>query len=166
MSVGSNLGERERTVLSVARLLETERIGHRIRSSSLYETRPVGVNAMDDFINAVIELQPLLYPEDLLKRLQDLEKRLGRRGGHNAPRRIDIDIVAFGRERVESERLTVPHPRYRERAFVLVPLREVAPGFRCPVTNVPVGELIDALPSGQQVAKVSSRRMSFARIGY
>lgn len=162
LSVGSNVGDREETVLGVARDLERLGIARRVRMSSLYETEPVGVRPMREFVNAVIELQPLLSPVDLLNRLQALEKVKGRVGGHNEPRELDIDIVAMGETSIQTKELTVPHPCYRERAFVLVPLRELAPTFRCPATGQSVNELLETLREHHGLSMISTRRVVFA----
>jgi 2-amino-4-hydroxy-6-hydroxymethyldihydropteridine diphosphokinase len=161
LSLGSNIGERETNVLRAARRIADEGIGHAVRVSPLYETDPVDCPPMARFVNAVVELRPLLCMGDLIKRLQALEKSLGRRGGHMEPREIDIDIVAFGTRTVETPDLIVPHPRYRKRSFVLVPLRDVAPAFQCPLTGAFIDELIAALPPGGRVSRISSRRIVF-----
>jgi 2-amino-4-hydroxy-6-hydroxymethyldihydropteridine diphosphokinase len=130
--------------------------------SSLYETEPVGCGLTGRFINAVVEFEPLLCPTDLLKRLQTIEKRMGRRGGHDEPRELDIDIVTLGDAVIETAGLTVPHPRFRDRAFVLIPLGEIAPRFRCPLTGRDIGELIASLPGEQGIEKISRRKAVFA----
>lgn len=157
-SVGSNVGEREAAVLRVPRVIEKSGAGRRVRMSSLYETAPVGCAPMGLFINAVVEFEPLLCAEDLLKRFKEIEKAAGRRSGRNEPRELDLDIVAFGSATIRTDALAVPHPRYRERAFVLVPLMEIAPGFVCPETGRGIGEMVASLPAGQGIARVSSRR--------
>ena len=162
VSVGSNLGSREIAVLGVPRLLEELGVGRCARISSLYETAPVGCAPMGSFINAIVEFEPLLCPGDLLKRLQAIEKAMGRTGGHNEPRELDLDIVAMGTSVVRSEELCVPHPRYQDRAFVLVPLREVAPRFSCPVTGRHIDDLISSLAGGQRIVRVSRRKTVFA----
>ncbi len=162
LSVGSNTGARETAVLSVPRILEESAIGRCARMSSLYETEPVGCAPMGRFINAVVEFEPLLCPGDLLKRLQTIEKWMGRRGGHNEPRELDIDIVTLGDALIDEGPLTVPHPRFRDRAFVLIPLGEIAPGFRCPVTGRDIGDLIASLPDEQGIEMISLRKVVFA----
>lgn len=149
------------------RWLETNALGRALSMSSLYETSPVGDPSLPFFINAVIEFEPLLTPADLLKRLQEMEKSRGRSSGPLQSRPLDIDIVAWGGTIVRSEALSVPHPRYRERAFVLIPLREIFPGFVCPETGRPIEELIASLPHGQRISRVSSRSaiVSGARAG-
>jgi 2-amino-4-hydroxy-6-hydroxymethyldihydropteridine diphosphokinase len=144
--------------LTVQRVLERSGTGVNVRMSSLYETDPVDCGPMDRFVNAVVEFAPLLCGEDLLKRLQAIEKMLGRRGGHNEPRELDIDIVTLGDDVFDSGSLTVPHPRYRERGFVLVPLKELAPEFRCPATGRHIDDLLASLPSTGGIYRISSRR--------
>ncbi len=157
LSIGSNLGKREIAVLSVPRIIEQAATGTNVRLSSLYETEPVGCLPMDRFVNAVVEFEPLLYGEDLLNRLQTIEKSLGRCGGHNEPRELDIDILTLGGQVFETKTLTVPHPRYRDRGFVLIPLKELAPGFVCPATGRRIDDLVEALPSSDGVVRISSR---------
>ena len=98
--------------------------------SSLYRSAPMGYAAQPDFVNAVAALETALSAEDLLHELQAIEKRHGReRGFANAPRTLDLDLLLFGDERIAAQDLVVPHPRMHERAFVLRPLLEVAPGL-------------------------------------
>ena len=127
--------------------------------SSLYETEPVGCAPMNRFVNAVVEFEPLLCPADLLKRLQTIEKLAGRRGGHNEPRELDIDIIALGAAVIDMPDLVVPHPRYHERAFVLIPLFELAPRFRCPATGREIGEMLAAIAPRRGVSRISARKM-------
>jgi 2-amino-4-hydroxy-6-hydroxymethyldihydropteridine diphosphokinase len=118
------------------------------------------------FINAVVEFESLLCPEDLLKRFKAIEKSAGRSGGHNEPRELDLDIVAIGDAAIRTGELTVPHPRYRERAFVLVPLMELVPDFACPETGRRIGDIVSSLPGEQGIVRVSSRRTVLARRVY
>jgi 2-amino-4-hydroxy-6-hydroxymethyldihydropteridine diphosphokinase len=129
------------------------------RASSLYESGAVGMPQGPPFINAVCQVHALLSPVDLLKRLKTIEKRMGRRGGHNAPREIDLDIIAYGQERVEAPDLTIPHPRYNARAFVLVPLREIEPAFVCPCTGHPIDGMIANLAAHDRVIRISRRSL-------
>ena len=104
-----------------------------IRVSSLYETAPVGVTDQPDFLNAVAAVQTGLGPLETLDALLHIENQMGRvRTERWGPRVIDLDLLLYGGERVSSPGLTVPHPRLRERAFVLVPLAEIAPELRLP----------------------------------
>ncbi len=96
--------------------------------SSLYRTPPWGDVHQPDFVNAVVELETALEPGFLLDSLLDIESRMGRvRDRRNGPRVIDLDLLLHGKHVLEGERLTVPHPRMHDRAFVLLPLAEIAP---------------------------------------
>ncbi len=161
VALGSNVGDRETMVLRAARALEREGVAQLLALSSLYETEPIACEPMDDFVNMVVQVRPLLWPEDLLKRIQVLEKQLGRCGGHNEPRTVDVDIVAMGNRVLDTPHLRIPHPRYATRAFVLVPLQEIAPGFTCPVTGRAVSEMIGALPERQRVTRISGRSVVY-----
>ncbi len=137
-------------------------MGRSARMSSLYETAPFGCPPMAFFINAVVEFEPLLCPLDLLEGLKAMEKAVGRAGGRDEPRELDIDIVAWGPSILRTEALSVPHPRYRDRAFVLVPLAEISPAYVCPETGRSIDDLISSLPGGQYVSRVSSRKTVLA----
>jgi 2-amino-4-hydroxy-6-hydroxymethyldihydropteridine diphosphokinase len=110
------------------------------------------------FVNAVAELVPLLSPRDLLERMQAIEGEFGRTQGHNQSRELDLDLVAFAGEVTNSDALILPHPRYQERAFVLIPLAEIAPTFRDPKTFRPVGDLVAALADANSARLVSTHR--------
>lgn len=161
LSLGANLGFREAAILRAVRLIEGRGIGQCTRVSSLYETEPVDCSPMPSFINAVAELRSLHAPAELLQRLKVLESQFGRNTGHNEARVLDIDIVACGELRLETAELTIPHPRYRQRLFVLVPLREVAPEFRCPVTGESVAQMIESVSARQRLLRISQRAVVF-----
>ena len=156
--MGANLGRREETILGAARRLESRGAGRVLRVSSLYESAAVGMGAAPPFVNAVAELVPLLSPRDLLERMQAIEAEFGRTGGHNQSRELDLDLVAFAGEVTDSDALVLPHPRYHERAFVVIPLAEIAPTFCDPKTSRPIGELVAALADANSVRLVSSHR--------
>jgi 2-amino-4-hydroxy-6-hydroxymethyldihydropteridine diphosphokinase len=157
LGLGSNIGEREANVLRASRFI-ADLDGLQVnRCSSLYETAPVDGAAGGFFINAVLEVMTLLHPTDLLLRLKALETQLGRSQGHLAAREIDIDILTLGNLSVRLPSLRIPHPRYAERAFVLLPLREIAPDFRCPLTDRRIDDMIERLPSDQMVSPASAR---------
>jgi 2-amino-4-hydroxy-6-hydroxymethyldihydropteridine diphosphokinase len=101
--------------------------------SSLYRSAPVGFAGQPDFINAVVRLQTGLSPHELLDALHVIEQRHGRqRSVRNAPRTLDLDLLLFGTRVLNEESLTLPHPRMHERAFVLVPLAEIAADVALP----------------------------------
>jgi 2-amino-4-hydroxy-6-hydroxymethyldihydropteridine diphosphokinase len=159
LSLGSNLGEREAAVLRAVRVIGSGPDIRAGRLASLYETSPVGGVEGGPFINTVLEVHSLLCPLDLLLRLKSIERLMGRSGGHGRAREIDIDIITMDRAVMAGDDLTLPHPRYQKRAFVLLPLKEIAPGFRCPVTGRGIDELIGTLAPGQEIRPVSSRRL-------
>lgn len=127
VALGANLGDASDTVY--AALSALGRLPHTqlVRASSLYRTAPWEASG-PDFINAVAELSTTLGPHALLTELQALEQLAGReRPYRNAPRTLDLDILLFGQDDIQTDTLQVPHPRMWERAFVLVPLAEIAP---------------------------------------
>ena len=104
-----------------------------VRTSSLYRSAPLGYLEQPDFLNAVAELDTGLNPEALLDHLQEIENRHGReRPFPNAPRTLDLDLLMHGDSVMQTPRLTLPHPRMHERAFVLEPLTEIAPAAVIP----------------------------------
>lgn len=128
VGLGANLGE-PRSQLEQA-FVELDAIPHTrvVRTSSLYRTEPVGYAAQPPFVNAVAQLETALPAERLLEELQAIEARHGRsRSFPNAPRTLDLDLLLFGKAVIQTPALEVPHPRMHERAFVLVPLLEIAP---------------------------------------
>jgi 2-amino-4-hydroxy-6-hydroxymethyldihydropteridine diphosphokinase len=161
VALGANLGVREAAVLGALRRLEARGAGRWARVSSLYESAAVGMEDAPPFVNAVAELVPLLRPRDLLERMQAIEAELGRTGGHLQSREIDLDLVAFGREVCDREGLVLPHPRFHQRAFVLVPLLEIAPAFSDPRTGRPIDALVAALTEPGVVRRVSGRGWVF-----
>lgn len=130
VAIGANLGDAVATVrdavTALGRLPETALV----RCSSLYRTAPVDADG-PDFINAVAQVHTRLAAPELLDELQRLEHAAGReRPFRNAPRTLDLDLLLYGDARMDSPRLTLPHPRMLQRAFVLVPLAEIAPRWR------------------------------------
>lgn len=127
VAIGANLGEARRSVeqaIEALGRLPQSRVAAR---SSLYRTAPFEA-AGPDFINAVVELDTALEPLALLAQLQAIEARAGReRPYRNAPRTLDLDLLSHGEQAMDNPTLTLPHPRMHQRAFVLVPLAEIAP---------------------------------------
>ena len=153
LGLGSNLGSRREFIERAVRLID-EIEGVELKNlSSLIETEPVGGPPQGRYLNGAAELETALEPRDLLSRLQEVETELGRvRKVLNGPRNIDLDILLFGDLVVEVGNLVLPHPRMCERAFVLEPLNEIAPGRVHPVKRKSVEELLGELRSA--VARV------------
>ena len=152
VALGTNLGDRAR---NLARGVEgLRRQGLRItRASSVYETEPVGGPAQGAYLNAVVQAETALPPRGVLASCLDVERALGReRSVRNAPRTLDLDLLLYGDAVVDEPGLTVPHPRLPERRFVLVPLAEIAPEARHPVTGLTMAELEARCPDHSAVA--------------
>ena len=127
IALGANLGDPQATILKAVNDLALIHGVSLIRCSSLYQTAPLDAGG-PDYVNAVVEVQTMLTAPALLAQLQALEQAAGRqRPFRNAPRTLDLDLLTYGDARIQSEALTIPHPRMGERAFVLVPLAEIAP---------------------------------------
>jgi len=126
VGIGSNLDDPRAQVLRAFKALEALPHTRLVKKSSLYRSAPVGYAAQPDFVNAVAQLETGLPAERLLAELQAIELRHGRsRSFANAPRTLDLDLLLYGAAQLKTATLQVPHPRMRERAFVLKPLVEV-----------------------------------------
>ncbi|MDR3055554.1 MAG: 2-amino-4-hydroxy-6-hydroxymethyldihydropteridine diphosphokinase [Zoogloeaceae bacterium] len=133
IALGANLGDPQAMVRNAIAALDALPDTRLIRASSLYRTEPVGLKAQPDFINAVAAIRTTLAPQDLLCELQNLEATHGRvRSIPNAPRTLDLDILLYADQVINTPTLTLPHPRMRLRAFVLAPLAEIAPKLQIP----------------------------------
>jgi 2-amino-4-hydroxy-6-hydroxymethyldihydropteridine diphosphokinase len=133
VALGANLGDPKATVLAAFAALANLPESRVARCSSLYRTAPVGILDQPDFINAVALLETSLTPDSLLDALLDIEARFGRiRRERNGPRTLDLDLLLYDDIELDLPRLTLPHPRLHLRAFVLLPLAEVAPDLAIP----------------------------------
>ena len=145
IALGANLGDREgqlhQAVAALGAVLDDMAV------SSLHDTTPVGVPLPHpNYLNAAATGLTRLAPRELLARLLEIERRLGRARPHaNAPRTIDLDLILYGNVRLDEPALTIPHPRFRERAFVLAPLAEIAPAMVDPETGLTVEALLRRL---------------------
>jgi 2-amino-4-hydroxy-6-hydroxymethyldihydropteridine diphosphokinase len=149
LGLGSNLGDRQHN-LDMALELLAQRVNVR-KVSSTYETEPVGNPDQPRFLNLVARIQTRLAPLELLTLIQGIELKLGRtRDKPNSPRPLDIDILFYGDKVIKNRQLIVPHPRIEERAFVLVPLAEIAPKLIHPVNGKTAEKLLAELKKGVQ----------------
>lgn len=158
LGLGSNLGDRLNHLQQAVEQLQAHPEIRVTRVSSIYETVPVGPVEQPDFLNMVVAAETTLSPEELLSAVQEIEQRLHRvRTIRWGPRTLDIDILLYGDRILQQEGLTVPHPRMEERAFVLIPLLEVAGNLRIPGSGATVRERIEEAPDRSGVRKTPHR---------
>jgi 2-amino-4-hydroxy-6-hydroxymethyldihydropteridine diphosphokinase len=144
LGLGSNLGQREANLAQAVRLLVNSGQVKLLRSSSIYEAEPWGFTDQPSFLNAVLEIATILSPVALLELVKIVEAEVGREPTFRwGPRLIDVDILLYGDQVVQRDEpdLQIPHPRLGERAFVLVPLAELAPELVNPLLKVRVDQL-------------------------
>jgi len=149
LALGSNLGKREEFIREAIKKLE--KLG-KLRCSSIYETAPWGVKNQPHFLNVVCALETWLSPQELLNEIKRIEIKLGRKARERwGPREIDIDILLYEDRIIETETLTIPHPYLRERRFYLVPLCEIAPDVKDPITGLTTKELLERCKDTEEV---------------
>lgn len=143
--LGSNLGDREKNLKRALASLAPEITVTKV--SPVYETMPMYVAGQSNFFNAACEAATELSANDVLKKIKLVEKEMGEHK-HNAPRAIDIDLLLYGDEIIDTSELKVPHAGLYERDFVLRPLSDIAPDLQDPLTGKTVSQLLGDLPQG------------------
>ena len=164
LSLGSNLGDRVGFVQQATSLLSGDEKIKIVSTSSFYETEPWNFKTDNWFVNAVLIISTTYYPEELLKVCRRVENQLGRKrndeSGYN-DRTIDIDILFYDDkiidERANGIDLVIPHPHAHERAFVLVPMLEVAPAFVHPVLKKTISDIYDEIDDPESVCLYGTR---------
>ena len=152
LGLGSNLGDRAGNLARALELLDATSGIALVRTSSVYDTAPVGVTDQPRFLNMVAAVACDLRPRELLDACKDIERRMGRGETFRwGPRNIDIDVLLYGDEVIESDTLTIPHAMLRRRQFVIIPLHEIAP------------DLI--LPGGEALAELLNDSGDVRRVG-
>ena len=156
IGLGSNLGRREKNLTeAIERCKEFAAL---TKESSIYETEPWGEKDQPKFLNQVIKIQTHLKPQALLAALKKVEKEMGRKPSTRyGPRVIDLDILLFDRLVMETPDLTIPHPMLEQRAFILVPMAEIAPRVRHPKLKKTITQLLRSI-STEGVEKVTALR--------
>lgn len=158
LALGSNLGDREDNIRIAIRKLGKENIFVPVAMSSLYETKAKYVIDQPDFLNMVLKGRTGLNPEQLLIACKGIEREMGRNFQEirNGPRLIDIDILFYGSEIVDTETLKIPHPLLGERRFVLEPLAEIAGAFIHPQRQCSIDTLMQICQDSGEVTKIKS----------
>lgn len=152
LGLGSNMGDRQGNLSRALGLISRKlRMGV---VSSMYDTEPMGNVSQPRFLNMVCQVHTRIAPAALLALAKGIETKQGRASGKpNAPRPIDIDILLYGDQIIETPELVIPHPRLAERTFVLVPLAEIAPALKHPVIGKTIKELLQGITEKQGVFK-------------
>jgi 2-amino-4-hydroxy-6-hydroxymethyldihydropteridine diphosphokinase len=151
LGLGSNMGDRVGHLREAFASLQQRRVTVR-RSASLYLTEPRDYTDQPWFINTVAELDTILDPQELLECCLLIEREAGRiRDQSRGPRPIDLDILFYDEQRIQTANLIVPHPRYADRRFVLAPLAELAPEFQDPISGITIQQLLERCPDTGEV---------------
>ena len=157
VGLGSNLGDRREHIRQAIDLLGKEKGIRVVMLSSMYETEPVGFEDQQWFANAVVRLETQLSPVALLRVLKTIEKTIGRMPTFRwGPREIDLDLLLYDQICMKSPELTIPHPRMHERAFVLIPLAEIAGDLFHPTTGKTIRMLLSGLQNQKAVHRLST----------
>ncbi len=142
-ALGSNMGDRWDALRRARGWVSRIAVSGKLETSPIYETLPVGPGVQDCYLNQVVRFRSALDPEAMLVFFKEVECWLGRRVRPRFhPREIDIDLLFYGDRAIQTEDLTVPHVRWAERSFVLVPLLDLEPSFRCPITGRSARDLL------------------------
>jgi len=151
IGLGSNLGDRLANIRKAIELMKEEGI-EIMKESSIYETEPVGYKEQGWFLNSVVKARTQFSPQGLWKRLEKIEKLMGRKREIKwGPRIIDLDILFYGTKVLNGKQLQIPHPELHKRRFVLLPLEEIAPELVHPVLNKTIKEILGELRDNSEV---------------
>lgn len=151
LALGSNMGDRAANIAAAEGLI-SKTIGKIVKKSHLYETQPWGNTDQESFLNQVIMVNTMLDPRGLLDKIAKIDRELGRERREKwGPRTIDVDILFYGKRVIRDKGLEIPHPQLHKRAFVLVPLMEIAPDLEHPVLKQQIDELYMACDDPSEV---------------
>lgn len=143
LGLGSNIGDRKQQLLKAIDLIGNIKGIKVTKQSSIYETAPIGYTDQPNFLNLCLEIETELSPQQLLKHCLDIEQQLHRvREIRWGPRTLDIDILLYSDNIIETDNLSIPHPRMKERAFVLIPLNDIASDKKDPRLNQKIYDLV------------------------
>ena len=158
LSLGSNIGDRDKNLRTAISKLGEAKV-RVTRVSSFYETEPVDLREQPWFLNCVVQGETEIPAFDLLRALREIESRMGsKKLVPKGPRLIDVDILLYGNEIIDTLELQVPHPRMLQRRFVLVPLAEIAPSLKHPSWKATAGELLANLSDASVARKFEASK--------
>ena len=162
IGIGSNIGDRLSNMRKSVKMISGHAGAEKLLAASdVYETPPWGLESQPRFLNACILVETAFSPHKLLRALKEIERALGRTERERwGPREIDLDILLWEGIEVCEHDLSIPHPHLAERAFVLVPLAQIAPRLKHPALGKTIAELLDDLPEGARVARSKILRIT------
>ncbi len=155
LGIGGNIGNKADNFNKVYTFIQND-LGKIAKSSSVYETPPWGFSSDDNFWNQVLFIETDLSPIELLQKIAEIENNFDRKrevGKYNS-REMDIDILYYDNIYIETENLTIPHPRIQQRKFVLVPLNEIAPDFKHPLLRLTSFQMLENCKDGSVILKL------------
>lgn len=167
ISLGSNIDDRLGHLCDAVHLLQQDQKIDVNAVSSVYETDPVGYTEQENFLNIVIQVNTSYQAEELLKKCLDIEQTLGRKREIRwGPRTVDLDILLYNQDNIETEHLSVPHPRMHERAFVIIPLVEIEPNIQLPTMDQPLSVVLERMTDkeGVRLWKLKNGEDEFAHL--
>jgi 2-amino-4-hydroxy-6-hydroxymethyldihydropteridine diphosphokinase len=152
IALGSNMGDRFEYLKKAIFLLNSHDEIRVVNTSSIYETDPVGFTDQAQFLNMAVQVITRLKPHELLDECLRIEEEFGRKREIRwGPRTLDLDILLYNQENIETEKLTIPHPRMSERAFVILPLLEMDPNLMLPTMEEPLESCLQSIPDKEGV---------------
>jgi 2-amino-4-hydroxy-6-hydroxymethyldihydropteridine diphosphokinase len=159
LGLGSNLDNRQKLLLEAFKKI-SQKIGKPLDYSSIYETAPLYYSEQPDFLNMAVSVQTELTPQTVLDNCLQIESQLGRTRPteQNRARRIDIDVLYYGNRIINEDRIQIPHPKIKERRFVLAPLNEIVPHFIDPQNGNTIRQLYNSCPDNSRVTLYKDRQ--------
>ena len=154
IALGTNVGNYKNNFIAAIR--ELNKLGQISKIANIYKSKPYGYLDQNYFYNSVLELKSKMMPMQLMKNIQLIEKKLQKNKRIiNGPRKIDLDIIFWGKKKLRNHNLYIPHPRAKERDFVLLPLIDLDPFFRDPETQLTIKDLLNSLKDHYVIKRLS-----------
>ncbi len=154
IALGTNVGNYKNNFFAAIR--ELNKLGQISKIANIYKSKPYGYLYQNYFYNSVLELKSKMMPMQLMKNIQLIEKKLQKNKRIiNGPRKIDLDIIFWGKKKIRNHNLYIPHPRAKERDFVLLPLIDLDPFFRDPETQLTIKDLLNSLKDHYVIKRLS-----------